>query len=113
VTANARQILAISAAVRVAIIDAVGGRCPIEITVARVMAAVADPVDQAGPAERPSELNRQQNAKAMTQIAVLERQGKSRHAASIVARRLALDPADPAEIWTLAQRFRRLRRSRK
>jgi len=35
------------------------------------------------------------------------------HAASILARRLAMDPGDPREIHRLMQHFRRLRRRRK
>jgi hypothetical protein len=99
--------------VRAAVVDAVAGRCPTEIAVTRLVAAfIAGPAEGV-PAERPSDRNRRQNAEAMAQMAELKRQGKSRQAASIVARRLALDPADPAEIWTLAQRFRRLRRIQK
>jgi hypothetical protein len=99
--------------VRAAVVDAVEGRCPTEIAVTRLVAAFIAGPAEIGPAERPTERNRRQNGEAIAQMAELERQGKSRQAASIVARRLAFDPLDPAEIWTLAQRFRRLRRVQK
>lgn len=111
--ANAREILAIDEAIRTVISDAVARRCPEEIAVARAVAIAISGPTEATPAERPSERRRRQNREALAAMAALEGQGKSRAAASIVARHLATDPSDPAEIWMLAQRFRRLRRSRK
>jgi hypothetical protein len=110
--ADARQILIVAAAVRQAIAAALDQAVPIEtaiaIAAAKILGGEGD--DDAGPAERPAEKRRRQNADAMLQLAALELEGKGRGAASIVARRMAADPRDPAEVEAMAQHLRRIRR---
>ena len=45
-------------------------------------------------------------------MAELEKSGKRRSAARLVAKRLAIDPKNPAEIEIIAQHLRRLRRKK-
>ena len=69
------------------------------------------PEDKA-PRESAWQRLQRENADALAQMAELERQGNRRGAAAVVARRIAVNKRDPAEIETIAQRLRRLRRKK-
>jgi hypothetical protein len=60
--------------------------------------------------DRPSDRLRRENSLALAIMADHEAAGRGRHGAVSAAKRLALDPYDPAELEKLQQRFRRLRR---
>ena len=111
---DARAILAAHTAVRAALVAAIEQRITVEQAVARVVSRLFhDEPAETDRAERPSERLRRENETALAGMLSLETRGKSRQAALIVARRLAQNPRDPAELERLAQRFRRLRRQRK
>jgi hypothetical protein len=106
---NAREILAIDEAIRTVISDAVARRCPEEIAVARAVAiAIAGPVEVA-PVERSAERRDRVNAQMLRQLQQLEREGKGRASVGILARKLAHDLGDPAEVEAISKHLRRLR----
>jgi hypothetical protein len=113
----------LAAVVGAAVRDAIAATTrdvPLGSAVATVTAAVVAAIGGDGDAmnasvarspERPAERRRRENAAAMVEMDELERQGRRRDAAMIVARRTAINPHDPNEIEMLAQRLRRLRRN--
>jgi hypothetical protein len=99
---------AFAAALRQAVADVIGRRLSLDVAVARAVAQLGG--DDEAPRERPAERRQRENADALTQMAELEQGGQRREAAMIVAKRMAIDRNDPAEVAILAQRLRRLRR---
>ena len=108
---NAREILAVAAAVRAALNAEVDGRT-IEAEVRRTIAAGIDGPDEAVPVETAAERRERRNRAELAMLDELKGQGREREAVGILARRLVVDPRNPVEIASECRRLRRLRQKR-
>jgi hypothetical protein len=88
-----------------------------ERTVVEVVAALATAVGEMPVDLTPREVvaagRRAYRARVVAEIERLEKQGRGRAAASIIARSYAADVRDPIEVETLTNKFRRWRRGQK
>jgi hypothetical protein len=107
---NAREILAVAAAVRAALNAEVDGHT-IEAEVRRTIAAGIGGPDEAAP-ETAAERRERRNNAELALLDELKGQGKGREAVGILARRLVVDPRNPVEIASECRRLRRLRQKR-
>lgn len=81
---------------------------------AALAAAAADPEDEtASPRELAKAARQGHRASVLAQMARLELEGRARDAAMILAGDNAADARDPVEVETLANKYRRWRRTKK
>jgi hypothetical protein len=89
-----------------------------EIGIGEALAVIAKAMDgtkddAVTPRELASAGRKAHRAQVVADIARLEKEGRGRAAASIVARMHAADVGDPVEVETLTNKFRRWRRAEK
>jgi hypothetical protein len=99
---------AVAAAVHSVMLDVLTRRLALPLAVDLVTRAALDAALGDERRERPR--RRYDATAALAQMSALEGRGKRRSAASILAKRMARNPDDPAEVEIIAQHLRRLRR---
>jgi hypothetical protein len=111
---DARTLVAISRAITATLTAAIEAGAPIREAVhGAVLAHLGGAVRVEVAPDRPSDRYARENAMALQIMADHDAAGRSRHGAASAAKRLAIDPHDPAELERLMQRFRRLKRDAK